>query len=110
VLLNSGRVTPENCPEIFRKWDKIWFQDCVAQPIGLGDFHPPCSTYIGMNILSVDTHTIICDDQQVPLMRELSRHGIDSIGIPFRHAQVLSGGMHCVTLDLRRRGTLEDYT
>jgi hypothetical protein len=110
VLLNSGRVTPENCPEIFRKWDKIWFQDCVAQPIGLGDFHPPCSTYIGMNILSVDTHTIICDDQQVPLMRELSRHGIDTIGIPFRHAQVLSGGMHCVTLDLRRRGTLEDYT
>ena len=110
VLMNSSRVNDANCPAIFAKWEKIWFDDCVAQPITVSGVHPPCSTYIGMNILSVDPCTIICDDRQVPLMRTLKQHGIDSIGIPFRHAQVMSGGMHCVTLDLRRRGGLEDYT
>ena len=26
VLLNSTRVN-ENCPTLFHKWDKIWFED-----------------------------------------------------------------------------------
>jgi hypothetical protein len=109
VLLNSSRVTPENCPEIFKKWDKIWFQDCVTQENPIADHHAPCSPYIGMNILSVDPHTIICDDRQQPLMRELERWNITCVPIRFRHAMTLAGGMHCTTLDLRRRGTLEDY-
>ena len=52
---------------------------------------------------------MICDDKQVPLMRELEKYGIDCVPIQFRHAMTLAGGMHCTTLDLRRRGTLEDY-
>ena len=110
VLLNSSRVTPENCPGIFAKWDKIWFQDCVTHASQLPGYHAPCSPYIGMNILSVDPNTIICDDQQIPLMRELERHGIGCVPVRFRHAQALSGGFHCCTLDLRRRGDLENYT
>ena len=27
VLINSARVNEKNCPEIFKKWDKIWFED-----------------------------------------------------------------------------------
>ena len=26
-----------------------------------------------------------------------------------RHAKILGGGFHCVTLDLNRKGTLEQY-
>jgi glycine amidinotransferase len=109
VLLNSSRVTPENCPKIFEKWDKIWFDDCVVQGSKVPGGVAPCSPYIGMNILSVNPNTIICDSTQEPLMRELSKHGIDSIPVRFRHAMTLSGGIHCATLDLRRKGTLEDY-
>lgn len=109
VLLNSSRVTPTNCPAIFRNWQKIWFDDCVPQPSGLAGFVPPCSSFIGMNILSVDPDTVICDDKQIPLMRELEKHNITPVPIRFRHAMALAGGMHCVTLDLRRKGTLENY-
>jgi N-dimethylarginine dimethylaminohydrolase len=109
VLLNSSRVTPENCPKIFEKWDKIWFDDCVVQGSKVPGGVAPCSPYIGMNILSVNPNTIVCDSTQEPLMRELSKHGIDSIPVRFRHAMTLSGGIHCATLDLRRKGTLEDY-
>ena len=31
VLLNSARVTPDNCPEMFKSWDKIYFDDCVTR-------------------------------------------------------------------------------
>lgn len=109
VLLNSSRVTPENCPKIFKKWDKIWFDDCVVQGSKVPGGVAPCSPYIGMNILSVNPKTIVCDSTQEPLMRELDKHGIDSIPVRFRHAMTLSGGIHCATLDLRRKGTLEDY-
>lgn len=109
VLLNSSRVTPENCPQIFAKWDKIWFEDCVVQGSKLQGYVSPCSSYIGMNILSVDQNTIICDSAQVPLIKELERYNIQCIPVRFRHAMTLSGGIHCATLDLRRRGTLESY-
>lgn len=110
VLLNSSRVNPGNCPDIFKKWDKIYFDDCVVQGSKLNNYVAPCSPYIGMNILSVDTHTVICDSAQIPLMRELEKHSITCIPVQFRHAMTLSGGIHCATLDLRRRGSLEDYS
>jgi glycine amidinotransferase len=109
VLLNSSRVTPDNCPKLFEKWDKIWFEDCVVQGSKVPGGVAPCSPYIGMNILSVNPNTIVCDSTQEPLMRELDKYGIDSIPVQFRHAMTLSGGIHCATLDLRRKGTLEDY-
>jgi len=109
VLLNSTRVNPGNCPKLFEKWDKIYFEDCVAQGSKVPGGVAPCSPYIGMNILSVDPNTIICDSKQEPLMRVLEKHGIDCVPVQFRHAMTLSGGLHCATLDLRRTGTLEDY-
>jgi N-dimethylarginine dimethylaminohydrolase len=109
VLLNSSRVTKENCPKLFEKWDKIWFDDCIVQGSKVPGGVAPCSPYIGMNILSVNPNTIICDSTQEPLMRELDKYGVDSIPVQFRHAMTLSGGIHCATLDLRRTGTLEDY-
>jgi glycine amidinotransferase len=42
-------------------------------------------------------------------MRELEKYKITSVPVKFRHAMTLAGGIHCTTLDLRRRGTLEDY-
>ena len=109
VLMNSSRVNPDNCPEMFAKWDKIWFEDCVVQGSKLEGYVAPCSPYIGMNILSVDENTIICDSTQEPLMRALEKYKINCVPVQFRHAMTLSGGIHCATLDLRRRGTLEDY-
>jgi len=109
VLLNSNRVNEQNCPAIFRKWDKIYFEDCVAQGNRVPGHHAPCSPYIGMNILSVNPNTVICDSLQEPLMRELAKYQIDCVPVRFRHAMALAGGIHCTTLDLRRRGALEDY-
>lgn len=109
VLLNSSRVTPENCPKVFKNWDKIWFDDCIVQGSKIPGGVAPCSPYIGMNILSIDPNTVVVDNTQIPLIKELEKHNITTVPIQFRHAMTLSGGLHCATLDLRRKGTLEDY-
>lgn len=109
VLLNSTRVTPKNCPEIFKSWDKIYFEDVVPIPSKLPGGISPCSPFIGFNLLSVNPELAIVDENQIPLMRELKKHGIDSLPLKMRHSRTLSGGFHCVTLDLKRRGSLESY-
>ena len=111
VLLNSTRVTPKNCPKIFAKWDKIYFNEMAASD--KSTFYPenflPCSPYIGLNILSINETTVCVDKRQNSLIKTLESKGIICIPLPMRHARVLSGGFHCATLDLLREGPLEDY-
>lgn len=111
VLLNSTRVTPENCPKLFEKWDKIYFKDVNINPVtqsGPGSISP-CSPYIGMNILSIDENTVIVGKDQTNLIKALEQYKFTVIPTRMRHAQTLSGGYHCATLDLVRDGNLEDY-
>lgn len=108
VLLNSSRVTKDNCPSIFKNWDKIWFDDVnhIAPAPGTVS---PCSPYIGMNILSIDPNTVIVGEDQTNLISVLEKQKFTVVPIKFRHAQTLSGGLHCATLDLVRDGELEEY-
>ena len=69
----------------------------------------PCSPYIGLNFLSVNSELVIVDENQNSLRRKLSKHNIESIGLKMRHARTISGGFHCVTLDTLREGKRESY-
>jgi glycine amidinotransferase/scyllo-inosamine-4-phosphate amidinotransferase 1 len=100
VLLNASRVTPENCPQALRSWDKIWVEDVVAQ-----DFYqyPYASKWIAMNTLSIDPQTVIVDADQTELIKRIERHGITVVPHRLRHSRTLGGGFHCVTLDTWRQ-------
>ena len=111
VLLNSTRVNTKNCPKLFESWDKIYFQDVNINPVtssGPGSVSP-CSPYIGMNILSIDENTVVVGKDQVNLIKVLEQHKYNVIPTQMRHAQTLSGGYHCMTLDIVRQGSLENY-
>lgn len=111
VLLNASRVTPDNCPRIFAKWDKIFFEDMadLRNPPSVAGHLLPCSPYIGLNLLSISPELVCVSRNETALMRVLERHRITCIPLPMRHARLLSGGFHCATLDLVRAGALEDY-
>ena len=130
VLLNSTRVNETNCPEIFDKWDKIYFEDVAPtsdnelkfqkefrDPIGkeinsLGfqtNLHDMSSPWVGMNFLSVDPQTVIVDERQTNLIKLLNKHKIEVIPIRMRHIYTQGGGIHCATLDTVRDSKLEDY-
>ena len=129
VLLNATRVTPETCPAVLNRWDKIYFSDIVDMPEETVKFQEEVrkrvhrelaelgvqtgldslsSKWIGLNFLSIDPDTVIVDKRQVPLMRTLEKYGITTVPISFRHSYMM-GGIHCSTLDTVRDSKLEDY-
>lgn len=68
------------------------------------------SPRIELNVLSINPETIICHPQYADTLNEnLAQYNIRAIGAPIRHCEIFSGGHHCVTLDVRRNGTLEEY-
>jgi glycine amidinotransferase/scyllo-inosamine-4-phosphate amidinotransferase 1 len=99
VLLNSSRVKFDSVPRVFEGWHKIWVHDVVAQ-----DFYqyPYASKWIGLNLLVVDPHTVICDAAQTKLIKMLESYKFTVIPLQLRHSRTLGGGFHCVTLDLVR--------
>jgi scyllo-inosamine-4-phosphate amidinotransferase 1 len=99
VMLNASRVTFDNVPRVFDGWHKIWVNNVVAQ-----DFYkyPYASKWIGMNMLVVDPHTVICDRNQIELIKTLQSYRFEVIPLELRHSRTLGGGFHCVTLDLHR--------
>ena len=100
VMLNASRVTEATVPKCLQSWEKIWVTDVVAQ-----DFYqyPYASKWIAMNMLVVDTHTVIVDRHQQELISTLEHHKFTVIPLELRHSRTLGGGFHCVTLDLLRQ-------
>jgi hypothetical protein len=108
VLLCPERVNERNLPEYFRRWDKLWAPE--PEPMACDPEWAPASKWIALNVLSLAPGLVAIEESQVSLMRALARHGIESVPIRLRHMRTMSGGPHCVTLDLVRTGTLEDYS
>jgi N-dimethylarginine dimethylaminohydrolase len=98
-MLNSSRVNENNCPQVFKTWDKIYVDDVVPQ--GFYQY-PYASKWIAMNMLVVDPHTVIVDRQQTDLIRKLEQWSFTVIPLELRHSRTLGGGFHCVTLDTWR--------
>jgi len=130
VLLNSTRVNPKNCPKIFDKWDKIYFDDVApftqneidlqknirdkihAELVSLGfetNLQSMGSPWVGMNVLSLDPKTVMIDERQTKLMKVLEGYGITNVPVRLRHPYTHGGGLHCATLDTVRDSKLEDY-
>jgi scyllo-inosamine-4-phosphate amidinotransferase 1 len=100
VLLNAGRVNEDNLPAVLRSWDKIWIDRCEPREF----YHYPyASDWIGLNVLSIDPHTVIVDSIQTSLIHTLESHGFTVVPTPMRQSRTLGGGLHCVTLDIRRQ-------
>ena len=67
------------------------------------------SDWINMNLFSIDPGLVVVDRDQVALIKLLEKKGLDVVPLKLRHAKMLGGGFHCVTLDIRRAGKLERY-
>jgi N-dimethylarginine dimethylaminohydrolase len=111
MLCNPARLNDETLPRILKSWEVIYSPpmentnrydaDYLSRSIG--------SDWIDMNLLSINPDLVVVDRDQTALIRLLEKHGLDVIRLKLRHSKMLGGGFHCVTLDVRRRGTLQRY-
>lgn len=105
VMLNPERIPKERVPACFRGWEILWAPEMVDTG-AVGPF-ARASVWTGMNFFMVNPQLAVVDKAQTPLIRVLQRAGIDIVFSSLRHSRTLSGGLHCVTLDVRRRGSLD---
>ena len=111
MLCNPARIGGDTLPEILKQWNVIYSPpmentdrydaDYLSKSIG--------SNWIDMNLLSINPNLVVVDQDQTGLMKLLEKQGLDVIPLKLRHAKMLGGGFHCVTLDIRRAGTLQRY-
>lgn len=106
VVVNAERVGPHNLPPVFAGWDVIYLDD----PVDIGFTGTSyASKWIAINLLMLNPSLAIVDANQKTLIRELEKRRVDVIPLRIRHARTMGGGFHCVTLDVRRGGTLDCY-
>jgi glycine amidinotransferase/scyllo-inosamine-4-phosphate amidinotransferase 1 len=100
VLVNAARVTPDTLPKALKNWEVLYVDNVEEQ--GFYQY-PFASKWIALNMLVVDPNTVIMDQDQTVLRREIERYGITVIPHKLSHSRTLGGGFHCVTLDLWRQ-------
>jgi hypothetical protein len=66
-------------------------------------------TVFDVNMLIVDPKNVMVFSYNQQVFDALDRYGITPHIVPFRHRFFWDGGIHCVTLDLHREGTMQDY-
>ncbi len=106
LLINPERIRKP--PEIFKKsgWDIL----ICPEPL-MPDNHPmyTCSKWLNMNVLMLDEKRVIVSRGEDTLIDALREWGFKPIPCGFYDFASIAGGLHCATVDIRRRGKLESY-
>lgn len=66
-------------------------------------------TVFDVNVLSLSEEAVICTGVNKDAFRRMEKQGITPIYWKFRHQYFWDGGIHCLTQDLVREGSQDDY-
>lgn len=111
LLLARSPEIVDQLPPSLQKWDRIYYPLPPAD--GFPDYDDNdlvlTSRFIDMNLLSIDTDTVIVNSDHPELIKLLESQGITAVPVRHRHRRLFGGGFHCFTVDTVRDGGLEDY-
>ena len=63
-----------------------------------------------VNVLVLDEHHVCVANPHNKIVNAfLKKHKMEPVHVPWRHRWFWDGGLHCITLDLVREGTQQDY-
>jgi hypothetical protein len=66
-------------------------------------------TVFDVNMLVIDEKNVICNNYNQKVFDAFAKRGITAHVINFRHRYFWDGGLHCITSDVHREGTMQDY-
>ncbi len=66
-------------------------------------------TFFELNCLVIDESNVVMLAENSHIEKELASRGITVHWVPFRARSFWDGAMHCLTVDIRRRSSLQDY-
>lgn len=103
LLVNGDRYIPH---DLFKDWE-VRFAPPPALPPDWPLYFT--SSWLSMNVLSLDSHTVVVERDEQPMIDFLTEWGFDCVPVDFRHVYTFGGSFHCTTLDVRRSGSIESY-
>jgi glycine amidinotransferase len=109
VMINPEWVKASELPAALKGWDVLEAEITGAAPIEVHGFPIATSPWIGLNVFMLDEKRIVVEHREERLMARLRDWGFEPIPLPFTLPPLLGGGLHCFTLDIRRRGLLQSY-
>jgi hypothetical protein len=72
----------------------------------VGDYR---ETYFELNCLVINEQNVVMLGYNAEIEKELAQHNITVHWVPFRARSFWDGAMHCLTVDIRRQSTIEDF-
>lgn len=109
LMITIPEIISKLPPEL-QKWDMMVVPNATRERNRREIYTKLTSTKIYANILSIDHNTIICHPEMVKSMNQtFKKYNIDAIPCQMRHCRLFNGAHHCLTLDVRRQGQLENY-
>lgn len=105
VLISPESLDSHALPEILKSWDIL----IAPEPIPYQNKPGGMSDWISINVLMLDEKRVIVEKRQEPLIKALKEWGFAPIPCAFEAYYPFLGGLHCATLDVRRRGELKSY-
>ena len=60
-------------------------------------------------MFSLSEDVVMVSNENKLVFEYLKKHKIEPVVCPVRHRYFWDGGIHCLTLDLRRKGNRENY-
>jgi glycine amidinotransferase len=107
IMVTPDFVDPERLPGVFKSWEIL----TPPQPDPVSnrflDTFSVCSKWISVNVLVLDERKVIVESHQRSMIKALKDWGFEPIPCPFETYSAFGGGIHCATLDVRRRGKPE---
>ena len=62
-----------------------------------------------VNMLVINPELVFCATKDDAVYKQIESIGMTPVHVPFRHRRFWDGGLHCLTVDTRRRGEQQDY-
>ena len=84
----------------FTHFVETWLQDWVGYVE---------ESVFDVNVLVLDEHHVCVNNMNPTVIEFLKKHRMEPVHVPWRHRYFWDGGLHCITLDLEREGSQEDY-
>jgi len=101
----------------FQKNSRFWMEE-MTFPKSFNDhvlqyaqdwIGEPCETIFEVNSLVVDEKNILVLGENESVFRALENIGFNVHSVPFRARTFWDGGLHCLTLDIRRQSQFKKY-
>lgn len=98
-----------NLPEEFQKVrKKRFYKDFVER--WLTEWIGYCDeTIFDVNMFSINESLVVTNGYNKEIYDQFKKNGIEAWPFKFRHQHFWDGAIHCLTLDVRRKGEQEDY-